>query len=57
MGRHKMNEDEKKSKISITMNLEVCHAAKRYQPNMSKYIEYLVYQDLKKNNKIDEIML
>jgi hypothetical protein len=57
MGRHKMNEDEKKSKISITMNLEVCHAAKRYQPNMSKYIEYLVYQDLKKNNKIDETML
>jgi hypothetical protein len=57
MGRKKLNDDEKKDKLSITMNIEVCKAAKEYKSNMSKYIEYLVYKDLRKNNKIDEIIL
>jgi hypothetical protein len=57
MGRKKLNEDEKKDKLSITMNIEVSKAAKEYQPNMSKYIEYLVYNDLRKNNKINDIIL
>lgn len=54
MGRKKLNEENKKDRFSITMNSELSKLVKESQPNTSKYLEWLVYQDLKKNNKIDD---
>ena len=53
----KLSDELKKDRFSITMNNEVSKIAKTYQPNMSKYIERLVYNDLRKNNMIEKIEL
>ena len=57
MARKKLSDELKKDRFSITMNNEVSKIAKKYQPNMSKYIEWLVYTDLRKNNMIEKIEL
>jgi hypothetical protein len=57
MARKKLSDELKKDRFSITMNIEVSKIAKAYQPNMSKYIERLVYNDLRKNNMIPKIEL
>ena len=57
MARKKLSDELKKDRFSITMNNEVSKIAKTYQPNMSKYIERLVYNDLRKNNMIEKIEL
>ena len=57
MARKKLSDELKKDRFSITMNNEVSKIAKTYQPNMSKYIERLVYNDIRKNNMIEKIEL
>ena len=54
MGRKKLNEENKKDRFSITLNKELSEKVRELKPNTSKYIEWLIYQDLKKNNQIDE---
>ncbi len=53
MGRNKLNEEKKKSRFSVTINSELVKLVNETIDNKSKYLEWLVYQDLKKNNKID----
>lgn len=57
MGRKKLTIEQKKTKLSITINRFLVMKITESQPNMSKYIEFLVYNDLKKNNIIDKTML
>lgn len=54
MGRKKLDEENKKDRFSITLNKELSEKVRELKPNTSKYIEWLIYQDLKKNNEIDE---
>jgi len=49
--RKKLEEEEKKVRITITLNREINKLANE-KPNKSKYIEALIYNDLLKNNKI-----
>jgi hypothetical protein len=50
--RKKLQENEKKVKITITLDREINKLASE-KPNKSKYIENLIYNDLLKNNKIN----
>lgn len=54
--RKKLNKEDKKIKVTITLNREIDRLAGE-QPNKSKYIENLIYFDLRKNNKINETLL
>lgn len=55
--RKKLPENEKKVTLSVTINPSIITKLDELQKNKSKYIEWLIYQDLRKNNLIDEIML
>jgi len=52
MGRKKIK--NKKVRFSITMNSELSKIVKDLRPNMSKYLEWLVYRDLYNHNKLDD---
>lgn len=54
--RKKLNDADKKQKISICISPVLMNAINNIN-NKSKYIEWLIYQDLKKNNKVDENVL
>lgn len=54
--RKKLKEEDKKIKVTITLNREIDKLAGE-QPNKSKYIENLIYADLMKNNKINKTIL
>lgn len=54
MGRNKLDEIKKKTKVSVTLNTELLNVIKGKVDNISKYLERLMYQDLKKNNRIDD---
>jgi hypothetical protein len=55
--RKKLNESEKKSRMTVTINPIVAEKVNSTYNNVSKHVEWLLYQDLRKNNKIDEIPL
>jgi hypothetical protein len=54
MSRKKLKLEELKIKLSIRINPKLFKIINENHPNKSKYLEWLVYQDLLKNNKIDE---
>jgi len=47
---------KKKSRVSITINPLLSEIISK-KSNVSKYVEWLIYQDLKKNNEINEMSL
>ena len=51
--RQKLNDNEKKVSITVTIN-PILNSAIADLKNKSKYIEQLIYKDLIRNNKIDE---
>lgn len=55
--RKKLKESEKKSRITVTINPIIAEKVNSEHNNVSKHIEWLLYQDLRKNNKIDEMPL
>jgi hypothetical protein len=57
MGRKKLNEEQKKGKLSITINKLIADKLEEFYPNRSKYIENLIYKDFIKNNIIDKMLL
>lgn len=58
MGRNKLTTEQKKIKLSITINRELCEKLAKKYPNKSKYIEFLIYKDLKdKNVVVGDFML
>jgi hypothetical protein len=50
--RKKLNENEKKQPISIKVDPVIYEKLNENFKNKSKYIEHLIYQDMKKNNII-----
>ena len=57
MSREKLKPETLKVKLSIRINPELSKIMTELEPNKSKYIEYLIYLDLKNKNIINEIML
>jgi hypothetical protein len=57
MSRHILKEEEKKARLSITMNPLLTEILKENKTNYSKYIERLVYKDLKKDGHIKKDIL
>jgi hypothetical protein len=54
MSRKKLNKDDLKIKLSIRLNRKIYQAIEDNYLNKSKYLEWLAYQDLLSNNKIDK---
>ena len=52
--RKKLNENEKKIGVTITINQDLNKIISNKYKNKSKYFERLVYNDLLKNKLIDE---
>ena len=50
--RNKLNDNEKKVKVSITINPDLFEIVDKNYKNKSKYIEKLLYNDLLKNKII-----
>jgi len=55
--KKKLNESEKKGKLTASVNKQVLYKLNSLHNNVSKHVEWLIYQDLRKNNNIDEIPL
>jgi hypothetical protein len=55
--RNKLEEEKKKEKLSISVSRELMKVVDENQKNRSKYIEWLIYQDLTKNNLIDSSVM
>ncbi len=54
MSRLKLNPTELKSKVSIRINPRLNELIEEEQSNKSKYIEWLIYQDLLNKKLIDK---
>ena len=52
--KQKLKNGETKPALSIRLNPILMKKLNKYQSNKSKYIEWLIYLDFKKNNIIDE---
>ncbi len=57
MSRKKLKPEELKIKLSIRLHPELFNIISENYSNNSKYLERLVYQDLLKNNKINDNIL
>jgi len=55
--RKKLNEDEKKVKLTASVNPLIFKKINELHRNVSKHVEWLIYQDLRKNNNIEEMPL
>jgi hypothetical protein len=55
--RKKLNESDKKVKLTTTINPKLYNIIYNRETNLSKYIEKLVYNDLIKNNEIETFYL
>jgi hypothetical protein len=55
--RKKLKEEERKVKTAITIHPELLKIIDESTSNRSKFIEHLVYQEFRKNNKINDIIL
>lgn len=52
--KKKLNKENKKIRVTITMNNEINKLINSITENKSKYIEWLIYKDLIKNNIIND---
>jgi len=55
--RRKLKDTEKKVRLTITINPVLGRELTDQHANISKHIEWLVYQDMLKNNTITEMPL
>jgi len=53
--RKKLKTEEKKVRVTVTLNRELDTLIGKIKPNKSAYIEKLIYDDLLKNKTIDKI--
>ena len=51
--RTKLKESDKKVTVTLTINPILMSIVNEQQPNKSKYIEWLIYQDLKNKKLIN----
>ena len=57
MNKHKQNKKDLKVKLSIRINPNLSRIINEIEPNKSKYIDYLIYNDLKNKGLVKEMML
>jgi len=50
--RKKLTQEEKKVRTTITLSRNLDKIVGELMPNKSKYIEWLIYQNLSKNNQL-----
>jgi len=55
--RKKLKENEKKIKLTLSINPIIAIKTNELHSNVSKYVEWLIYQDLRKKNQINEMPL
>ena len=55
--RKKLTQEEKKVKVTVTINPVLMNKVDEFISNKSKYIEWLIYKDLKNKDMIKEMML
>ena len=55
--RQKLKPEEKKVRVTISMNPILDKKLTKLHTNVSKHVEWLIYQDMRKNNQIDEMPL
>ena len=55
--RKKLKKSEKKGKLTASINQVVLTRINDLHSNVSKHVEWLIYQDLRKNNQIEEMPL
>jgi hypothetical protein len=55
--KQKLKPEEKKARVTVSMNPILDKKLTELYTNVSKHIEWLVYQDMRKNNQIDEMPL
>jgi len=55
--KKKLQDNEKKQGCSIRLHPTIMHKLNETQSNKSKYIEYLIYLDMRKNNVIDRDLM
>lgn len=54
--RKKLTDKEKKVRITVTINPALAKVINQYS-NVSKYIEWLIYKDLRDKNEIKDMPL
>jgi hypothetical protein len=54
--RKKLKQEDKKVALNLTINPIIAKKINELHPNKSKYIEHIIYQDLRNNNQINEIL-
>ena len=55
--RKKLKPSDRKTKLTCTIHPLLFKKINELNSNVSKYVENLIYKDLRKNNNIDEILL
>ena len=55
--KNKLDKKDKKVKLTCTINPVVYAKLIELHGNVSKHVEWLIYQELKKNNEINEMPL
>ncbi len=55
--RKKLDKSEKKVKLTASINPILFKKINSLHNNVSKHVEWLIYQDLRKNNEINEMPL
>jgi hypothetical protein len=55
--RQKLKESEKKARVTISINPILDKKLTELHTNVSKHVEWLIYQDMRKNNEIEEMPL
>lgn len=55
--KKQLKESEKKGKLTASVNKQVLAKLNGLHNNVSKHVEWLIYQDLRKNNEIEEMPL
>lgn len=55
--RNKLKESEKKQSLTVRLNPIVMGMLNQSQSNKSKYIEYLIYKDMRNNNIIEKDLM
>ena len=51
--RKKLKPEDKKVKLTITVDPKLAEVVTQTKSNISKYVEHLIYVDLTNNNMID----
>ena len=55
--RKKLDNTEKKARLTVTINPPLHQLVNERNNNVSKYVEWLIYQDLKNDNVVKEMRL